>query len=64
MVSVSEKLRRTAQDGDGYFSQDDIGLLHKASDEIDRMHLALSQIIDSDDLDFIKARAVAALPDK
>jgi hypothetical protein len=31
--------------------------------EIDRMHLALSQIIDSDDLDFIKARAVAALPE-
>lgn len=62
MVSISEKLRRTAQDGDGYFAHDDISLLQKASDEIDRMHLALSQIIDSDDLDFIKARAVSALP--
>lgn len=63
MSETSRKVLRAARDGDGYFSQPDIRLFYKAAAEIERMHLALSQIIDSDDLDFIKARAVAALPD-
>lgn len=31
--------------------------------EINRMHLALSEILESDDLMYIKARALVALPD-
>jgi hypothetical protein len=32
--------------------------------EIERMHEALSDILDSDDLNFIKSRALVALPDE
>jgi hypothetical protein len=63
MVSIPEKVRRTAQDGDGYFAQKDISLLNLAADEIERMHLALSEILESDDLSYIKTRALVALPD-
>lgn len=64
MSQVSRKVRRSAQGGDGYFSQGDIRLLNQAADEIERMHVALSDILDSDDLNFIKSRASVALPDK
>jgi hypothetical protein len=37
---------------------------YEAAAEIERMHLALSEILDSDDLSYIKARALVALPDK
>jgi len=33
-----------------------------AADEIDRMHVALSEILQADDLDWAKARALVALP--
>ena len=64
MPYISEKIRRVAQGGDGYFAQEDIRLLDQAADEIERMHLALSEILVSDDLNDIKARALVALPDK
>lgn len=47
MVEISEKIRRVAQGGDGYFSQEDIRLLNQASDEIEKLNKSLSDALDA-----------------
>lgn len=69
-MDLVDRLRKVVNVGYGQISPlrleaaDEIEALRKSAAEIERMHLALSQIIDSDDLDFIKARALVALPEK
>ncbi len=71
---ISDVLTRVANwlDGSGWeYDEFDHGwregakdARRRAPDEIDRMHLALSEILYSDNIDWIKARALIALPDK